>query len=273
MLRKTDAEADTPVIVSSRPHHAFLCFHALETHLTQNTSASSTPPLATHFDTLLKNEAFPPCPLFITWNTRRNPSRKELRGCIGTFQAQPLDNGLKTYALTAALDDTRFPPIAARELEHLECSVSLLHAFEPADTWDDWEVGTHGISIHFTHANETSRFSRRASYSATFLPEVAGEQGWDVLETMRHLIRKTGCSIYRYGDDQSDQSKDSEEQEEEEELVFGRHWDGSTIEDGVPLRQLLADVRVERYQSSKCSVSYTEYLDFINTLRDQFNAR
>lgn len=40
-------------------------------------------------------------PMFITWNVMDRNGSKTLRGCIGTFEAQPLDHGLKTYALTS----------------------------------------------------------------------------------------------------------------------------------------------------------------------------
>ena len=40
-------------------------------------------------------------PLFVTWNTISPRGHKSLRGCIGTFDAQELSNGLKSYALTA----------------------------------------------------------------------------------------------------------------------------------------------------------------------------
>ena len=40
-------------------------------------------------------------PLFITWNTISPRGHKSLRGCIGTFEAQELSLGLKSYALTA----------------------------------------------------------------------------------------------------------------------------------------------------------------------------
>lgn len=39
-------------------------------------------------------------PLFVTWNTLHK-SEKRLRGCIGTFEPQPLDDGLRSYALTS----------------------------------------------------------------------------------------------------------------------------------------------------------------------------
>jgi AMME syndrome candidate gene 1 protein len=40
-------------------------------------------------------------PLFVTWNTVSRHGHKSLRGCIGTFEAQDLPGGLKTYALTS----------------------------------------------------------------------------------------------------------------------------------------------------------------------------
>lgn len=39
-------------------------------------------------------------PLFITWNTVSRNGHKSLRGCIGTFQAQELEKGMRSYALT-----------------------------------------------------------------------------------------------------------------------------------------------------------------------------
>lgn len=39
-------------------------------------------------------------PLFVTWNTISRSGHKNLRGCIGTFEAQELEYGLHSYALT-----------------------------------------------------------------------------------------------------------------------------------------------------------------------------
>lgn len=39
-------------------------------------------------------------PLFVTWNTIGRSGHKSLRGCIGTFEAQELEYGLRSYALT-----------------------------------------------------------------------------------------------------------------------------------------------------------------------------
>lgn len=40
-------------------------------------------------------------PLFVTWNTVSWSGYKSLRGCIGTFEAHELEQGLRSYALTA----------------------------------------------------------------------------------------------------------------------------------------------------------------------------
>jgi len=39
-------------------------------------------------------------PLFVTWNTVSRSGNKSLRGCIGTFEPQELEHGLRSYALT-----------------------------------------------------------------------------------------------------------------------------------------------------------------------------
>ncbi|KAF2661633.1 hypothetical protein K491DRAFT_619298 [Lophiostoma macrostomum CBS 122681] len=134
-----------------------------------------------------EEEAVDDHPLFVTWNVvPKQGGEKRLRGCIGTFEAQELDDGLRSYALTSAFDDSRFPPITARELPTLECGVTLLTDFEPIASPLDWAIGTHGLRISFTY------HGRR--YGSTYLPDVAKEQGWSKEETMVSLMRKAGWS-------------------------------------------------------------------------------
>ena len=107
-------------------------------------------------------------------------SAYRLRGCIGTFSPKALSSGLREYAVTSAFHDHRFSPITASEVPFLHVSVSLLTDFTPLTAWDDWEVGVHGITISYRHVN------------ATYLPEVALEQGWTKEETVEELMRKGG---------------------------------------------------------------------------------
>ncbi|GMT31344.1 hypothetical protein PFISCL1PPCAC_22641 [Pristionchus fissidentatus] len=152
---------------------AAYCFDTLQARLDGRHAPAAPPsiPTGTKF------------PLFVTW---KKGAHHNLRGCIGTFSNMKLAEGLAEYALTAALHDSRFEPIAARELPQLHCGVSLLVHFEPAADYLDWQIGIHGIRIHFTDPTTGGR------RDAVFLPEVALEQEWNHVETLDHLLRKAG---------------------------------------------------------------------------------
>lgn len=56
--------------------------------------------------------------------------------------------------------------------------------YEDCDDAYDWVIGVHGILVKFE--------VRGTHYNATYLPEVAYEQGWTQEQTVRSLIRKAG---------------------------------------------------------------------------------
>lgn len=64
------------------------------------TPASSTTSSRTSLFSFGKKKRREAHPLFVTWNTVSTSGYKSLRGCIGTFEAQDLEAGLKSYALT-----------------------------------------------------------------------------------------------------------------------------------------------------------------------------
>lgn len=125
-------------------------------------------------------------PLFVTWKKAINGGDLRLRGCIGTLEARSLISGLKDYALTSALRDRRFPPVQAKELPYLECTVSILTEYESAINYLDWEIGKHGLIIEFTDPEYNTR------RSGTYLPEVAANEGWTKIEAIDSLMRKAG---------------------------------------------------------------------------------
>lgn len=88
----------------------------------------------------------------------------------------------------SALRDSRFSPVQLKEVAHLSCSVSLLCSFERADSWQDWQIGTHGLIIEFTDP------VMQCKRTATFLPEVAADQGWSQRQCIESLVRKAGES-------------------------------------------------------------------------------
>lgn len=85
----------------------------------------------------------------------------------------------------SAFEDARFQPIPATLLSSLSNHVTLLTDFSQSSREPlDWTLGKHGIRISFTS------HSRRLG--ATYLPDVAKEQGWTKEETMVSLMRKAG---------------------------------------------------------------------------------
>ncbi|TRY67440.1 hypothetical protein TCAL_02740 [Tigriopus californicus] len=185
-----------------RPDMAYYCFDVLYSHLYH-----MDPPRTPSFP----NDFYP---LFVTWKIGKD---KKLRGCIGTFNEMELHEGLREYAVTSALKDSRFNPVTRDELPRLHVSVSILCHFEDGDNFLDWEIGVHGIRIEFY----TERGSKKKT--ATYLPDVPPEQGWDKIQTIDSLLRKGGFK-------------------------------------GTVTPEVRQSLRLVRYQSEKISVAYPEYL-------------
>jgi len=123
------------------------------------------------------------CPLFVTWE-KQKCNKFQLRGCIGTLNARPLLPALKDYSQTSAFRDKRFDPISTKEIPYLRVGLSLLVNYEECLDCYDWTVGIHGIIIKVNHDS--------IHYSATFLPEVAFDHGWDQQTTIHQLLQKSG---------------------------------------------------------------------------------
>lgn len=153
-------------------------------------------------------------PLFVTW---KKGVHHDLRGCIGTFSDLKLGDGLNEYAKTSAFHDSRFKPISKDEVPSLQCGVSLLVNFEKINGYRDWTIGRHGVRMNFDDGHRTR--------SAVFLPEVASEQGWDHLDTVDNLIRKSG---------------------------YAGHID----------EDLRRRLRIVRFQSSKIVLDYKDYVHY-----------
>lgn len=224
--------------------------HSCSRRSSNNSSNTSEAPTPSYMDPL------PPatkCPLFITWDKRRNMSSSsysyspsttprsvstnslssssssnntneknsmreedyDLRGCIGTLSPRPLKTAIQEYAITSAFRDRRFDPISRHELPFLRVGVSLLVNYEECKNCYDWVVGVHGILINFSHGS--------SYYTATYLPEVTLEQGWDQEESINSLVQKAGFR-------------------------------------GDINKALINKIKCTRYQSSKMRMSYQEYV-------------
>lgn len=109
--------------------------------------------------------------------------RGALRGCLGTLECRRgLAVEVQRCAADAASEDSRFPPVSARELPELSIEVSILGPLEEIEPRDPGAIilGRHGLVAEQGH--------RRG----LLLPQVATEWGWTVEEFLRQTCVKAG---------------------------------------------------------------------------------
>ena len=106
--------------------------------------------------------------------------RGELRGCIGSLQAcDPLIDDVSNNAISAALHDPRFMPLAADELDKVNVEVSLLSELQAlsfrseADALAQLRPDIDGIVFEC------------GPYRSTFLPQV-----WESLPQPEQFLAK-----------------------------------------------------------------------------------
>ncbi|MDP3663798.1 MAG: AmmeMemoRadiSam system protein A [Nitrosomonas sp.] len=104
----------------------------------------------------------------------------ELRGCIGSLQAcDPLIEDVSNNAVSAALYDPRFSPLAADDLDTVSLEVSLLSELQPlgftseADALAQLRPDIDGIVFEY------------GPYRSTFLPQV-----WESLPQPQQFLAR-----------------------------------------------------------------------------------
>lgn len=107
---------------------------------------------------------------------------EELRGCIGfPYPIKPLAEAVQEAAISAALQDPRFPPVRAEEMSALEIEISVLTVPKDIEP-DQIKVGVHGLIVS------------KGNRSGLLLPQVAMEYHWDAEMFLRQTYLKAGLS-------------------------------------------------------------------------------
>jgi hypothetical protein len=119
-------------------------------------------------------------------------SSGRLRGCIGTLTCQrPLIEEVARVAVSAAIEDPRFEPLRASELDDLDIEVSILGPLERIDPFDhtSFEIGRHGLVVDQGHKR------------GLLLPQVATELRWDRETFLAQTCVKAGLppDAWRHG--------------------------------------------------------------------------
>ena len=124
------------------------------------------------------------CGVFVTLT-----KRGKLRGCIGhPLPTSPLVEAVMDSAVSSAVRDPRFPPMAPDELPDIQIGVSvltppeLIKAKDPREYPKHVKVGKHGLIVEC------------AGYAGLLLPQVPIEWGWDAEEFLSQTCMKAGLT-------------------------------------------------------------------------------
>ncbi|MCK9306189.1 MAG: TIGR00296 family protein [Methanoculleus sp.] len=109
-----------------------------------------------------------------------------LRGCIGLpYPIKPLGEAIVEAAVSAALEDPRFPPVSRSELADLDLEVTVLTVPRPLECPPQErpvcvEVGKHGLIVS------------GLGTGGLLLPQVPAEYGWTSTEFLDQTCVKAG---------------------------------------------------------------------------------
>lgn len=107
----------------------------------------------------------------------------KLRGCIGCLEPRgSLAGTVLQMARAAALDDPRFSPLSAAELDRVSVEISVLGPLVPVSSIDEVEVGRDGLVV-----DDRDR-------RGLLLPQVADEHHWDRETFASHTCLKAGLA-------------------------------------------------------------------------------
>jgi MEMO1 family protein len=101
----------------------------------------------------------------------------ELRGCIGSLNADDTPGNLVQHLAVSAACDSRFTSLKKDELHKMELEISVLSPLKRIVSIDEIELGKHGI------------FMKTDCCSGTFLPQVIDKTGWTLDEFLGHCAR------------------------------------------------------------------------------------
>ena len=107
-----------------------------------------------------------------------------LRGCIGRFDFDtPLYKTVIEMAVSAATQDSRFSPVAPKELKDITIEISALTPLKEVKDPSEIIVGRHGIYII------------KGFHRGVLLPQVAVESGLDREEFLDQTCLKAGLPL------------------------------------------------------------------------------
>lgn len=107
--------------------------------------------------------------------------RGQLRGCVGYLSsAKTLFDTVVDAAKNSAINDPRFSPVTAMELQQIDIEISVLSPPVPISKYEDIVIGEHGLYLEDD------------IYRAVLLPQVAVEHNYSTSQFLSSLCEKAG---------------------------------------------------------------------------------
>ncbi|MFQ5998295.1 MAG: TIGR00296 family protein, partial [Candidatus Bathyarchaeia archaeon] len=110
--------------------------------------------------------------------------KNDLRGCIGYSEAIfPVAQATIKAAISSAVEDTRFPPVTAEELDAISIEVSVLSPLQQIKATDYRKqvcIGEDGLVVE------------QGLNKGLLLPQVAVEWNWDSEDFLSNACLKAG---------------------------------------------------------------------------------
>jgi AmmeMemoRadiSam system protein A len=116
-----------------------------------------------------------------------------LRGCIGyTSPIKPLYETVRDVAISAAMNDPRFPSVQQNELPRIQYEISVLSPFHKVADIGQIEIGKHGLLI------------KRGRKEGLLLPQVATDYNWNRKTFLENTCRKAGLPTNAWEQEDTD---------------------------------------------------------------------
>jgi hypothetical protein len=136
--------------------------------------------------------------VFVTLNKIQG-NQTALRGCIGRpYPTEPLIQATIQSAIDAAVNDPRFPPVTAEELDSIALDLSVLTPPERIEYTDPKEL------LEKVKIGRDGLIAARGAWRGLLLPQVPLEWGWDVKEFLEHTCNKAGLPKNAWMDHQTE---------------------------------------------------------------------
>jgi uncharacterized protein len=136
--------------------------------------------------------------VFVTLNSIEG-NRVSLRGCIGRpYPSQPLVEAVIDSSVDSAVNDPRFPPLSAKELDSIIVDLSVLTPPKKIEYSKSEEL------LDLVKVGRDGLIAIRGMWRGLLLPHVPVDWKWNTLEYLEHTCNKAGLPVNAWKDPETE---------------------------------------------------------------------